>query len=120
VYIIFRGVTIIIKTINLNNPRKTLANNNNDNKGTNKSKLKNIKFSTYPAIICFIMGFIFLKPDYVYAKDAVHEGTAVINFLSNLGPPSLLTALEIYKVQPYIKMYMSNLKTSTAFSWLQP
>jgi len=107
VYIIFRGVTIIIKTINLNNPRKTLANNN---KGTNKSKLKNIKFSTYPAIICFIMGFILLKPDYVYAKDAVHEGTAVINFLSNLGPPSLLTALEIYKVQPYIKMYILNLK----------
>jgi len=56
------------------------------------------------------MGFIVLNPDYVYAKDAMHEDTAVINFLYTLGPPTLLIASEICKVQTYIRMYIINLK----------
>ncbi|MBU3093613.1 hypothetical protein KPL35_16270 [Clostridium sp. CF011] len=50
-----------------------------------------------------------LKPDYVYAKDTVQESTEVINFLSKLGPPTLLTAVEIYKVRAYIKNLKSHL-----------
>lgn len=56
------------------------------------------------------MGCILLKQDYVYAADAVHEGAEVINVLSNLGPPTLLTAVEIYKIRGYIKKYIENLK----------
>jgi hypothetical protein len=56
------------------------------------------------------MGCLLLKQDYVYAKDATQQGTEVINYLSILGPPTLLTAVEIYKVRAYIKMYFKNLK----------
>lgn len=57
-----------------------------------------------------IVSFILLRPDYVYAKNVAQEGTEVVNFLSTLGPPTLLTAAEIYKVRAYIKTYMKNLK----------
>jgi len=56
------------------------------------------------------MGCILLKQDYVYATDAVQEGTEVINLLSILAPPTLLTAVEIYKVRGYIKIYIKNFK----------
>ncbi|MGH4137141.1 hypothetical protein [Clostridium sp.] len=51
-----------------------------------------------------------LNQNYAYAKDAAQQGTEVINILSTLGPPTLLTAVEIYKVRAYIKMYTHNLK----------
>lgn len=56
------------------------------------------------------MGFIFLNQQSVYAKDAAQEGTKILDYLSTLGPPSLLTAVEIYKVRSYIKIYTKNLK----------
>lgn len=56
------------------------------------------------------MGCILLNQDCVYAKDAAQEGTEIINLLSKLGPPTLLTAIELYKVEAYIKMYIKNLK----------
>jgi hypothetical protein len=56
------------------------------------------------------MGCILLKQNYAYATDAAHEGTEVINLLSELGPPALLTAAEIYKIRTYIKMYIKNFK----------
>ncbi|MBZ9687245.1 hypothetical protein G9F72_013005 [Clostridium estertheticum] len=54
-----------------------------------------------------------LNQDQVYAKDASQQGTEVIKFISNLGPPTLLTSVEIYKVRAYIKMYIVNLKLIT-------
>ncbi len=59
------------------------------------------------------MGGILLNHNYVYAKGVTHEGTEVINFLSILGPPTLLTLAEIYKVRSSIKIYMENLKLIT-------
>ena len=56
------------------------------------------------------MGSILLNQDCVYAKAAAQEGTEVINLLCNLGPPTLLTTAEVYKVRAYVKMYMKNLK----------
>ena len=72
--------------------------------------MKDIKFYKYPTIISCIMGCIFLNPDYAYAKDAAPQAAEVINNLSILGPPMLLTAVELYKVRAYIKMYINNLK----------
>ncbi|MBU3128206.1 MULTISPECIES: hypothetical protein [Clostridium] len=54
-----------------------------------------------------------LNQNYVYAKGVTHEGTDVINFLSILGAPILLTAAEVYKVRSSIKIYMKNLKLIT-------
>ncbi|MGH4123924.1 MAG: hypothetical protein ACREV6_13440 [Clostridium sp.] len=56
------------------------------------------------------MGGILLNQNCVYAKGVTQEGTEVINFLSILGPATLLTAAEIYKVRSSIKIYMKNLK----------
>ena len=56
------------------------------------------------------MGCILLNQDYVYAKDAAQEGTEVINSLYKIGPPALLTAVEIYKVRAFMKMHGKNLK----------
>lgn len=72
--------------------------------------MKDIKLITYPTIISCIIGSILLTPDYAYAKDAAQQSTEVINNLSLLGPPALLTAVELYKVRAYIKMYIKNLK----------
>ena len=38
------------------------------------------------------------------------DGAEVFNSLCNIGPPTLLSVAEIYKVRTYIKMYMENLK----------
>ncbi|MCB2291087.1 hypothetical protein LGK97_15240 [Clostridium sp. CS001] len=51
-----------------------------------------------------------LNQDYVYAKAAAKESTEVVNSLYNLGPPTLLTAVEVYKVRSHVKMYVKNLK----------
>jgi len=56
------------------------------------------------------MSSILLNQNYVYAKNAAQQSTEVMIFLSNLGPPTLFTAVEIYKVRAYIKMYIHNLK----------
>jgi hypothetical protein len=56
------------------------------------------------------MGCILLNQDYVYAKAAAHESTEVINSIYKLGSPTLLTAVEVYKVRAYVKMYIKNLK----------
>ena len=56
------------------------------------------------------MGYILLNQHSVYAIDAAQESTEVINFLSILGPPTLLTAVEIYKVRAYIRIYFKNIK----------
>lgn len=75
-----------------------------------ETKLKDTKHNTYPVIISCIIGGIFLKQNYAYATDAVQESTGIINILSILGPPTLLTAVEIYKIRGYIKKYIENLK----------
>ncbi|MBU3144285.1 hypothetical protein [Clostridium sp. CF012] len=51
-----------------------------------------------------------LNQNYVYAKGVTHEGTEIISIL---GAPTLLTAVEIYKVRSSIKIYMKNLKLIT-------
>jgi len=56
------------------------------------------------------MGCILLNQDCVYAKDTATKGIEVINLLYNLGPPTLLTAVDFYKVRAYIKMHIKNLK----------
>ena len=56
------------------------------------------------------MGCILLTQHSVYATDAAQEGTEVANYLYSLGLPTLLTAVEIYKVRAYIKIYIKNLK----------
>jgi len=56
------------------------------------------------------MGGILLNQHCVYAKDAAQQGAEVINSLCSIGPPTLLSVAEIYKVRSYIKMYMENLK----------
>ncbi len=75
-----------------------------------EAKLKDIRLNTSPAIIGCVMGCILLNQGYVYAKDAAQEGTEIINSLSKLNIPTLLTAVELYKVRDYIKMYIKNLK----------
>lgn len=75
-----------------------------------EAKLKDIKFNTTPTIIGCIMGGILLNQHCVYAKDVTQQGVEVINSLCSIGPPTLLTVAEIYKVRSYIKMYMENLK----------
>jgi len=74
------------------------------------AKLKDNKLDTAPVIISCVIGCIFLTQHCVYAKDAAQEGTKIVKYLSNLGPPTLLTALEIYKVRAYIKMYIKNVQ----------
>ena len=56
------------------------------------------------------MGCILLNQHSVYAKDAANEGTEVAKYIYSLGPPMLLTAVEIYKIRAYIKIYIKNLK----------
>ena len=51
-----------------------------------------------------------LNQDYVYAKVVTQQGTEVINSLYKIGPETLLTAVEIYKVRVLMKMYIENLK----------
>jgi uncharacterized protein YnzC (UPF0291/DUF896 family) len=51
-----------------------------------------------------------LNQDYVYAKVVTQQGTEVINSLYKIGPETLLTAVEIYKVRVLMKMYIKNLK----------
>ena len=75
-----------------------------------EAKLKDIKFSTSPAIIGCVMGCILLNQDYVYAKAAAKESIEVVNSLYKLGPEALLTAVEVYKVRASVKMYIKNLK----------
>ncbi len=75
-----------------------------------EAKLTDIKLNTCPVIIGCVMSCIFLYPDCVYAKDAAQEGTEIISSLSKLNLATLLTAVELYKVKAYIKMYINNLK----------
>jgi len=51
-----------------------------------------------------------LNQDYVYAKVVTQEGTEVINSLYKVGPATLLTVVEIYKVRVLMKMYFENFK----------
>jgi hypothetical protein len=98
----------MIKTVNLSHPKIAVVNSINN--AIFEAKLKDINFSRTPTIVACIIGSILLNQDYVYAKGATQEGTEVINFLRELGPPTLLTIAELYKVRDYIKMYMKNLK----------
>ncbi|MFT5875478.1 MAG: hypothetical protein ACI8WT_004471 [Clostridium sp.] len=59
------------------------------------------------------MSGIILKQDCVYAKDAAGQGIEIINLVSILGPPIMLTVAEMFKVRAYIKMYIKNLKLVT-------
>ena len=73
-----------------------------------EAKLKDIKFNANPAIITCILGSILLNQHYVYAQGVSQQGAEVANYLSKLGPPTLLTAMEICKVKAYLRMYITN------------
>jgi hypothetical protein len=73
-----------------------------------EAKLKDIKLNTTPAIITCILGSILLNQQYVLASGISQEGSQVASYLSKLAPPTLLTAMEIYKVKAYIRMYITN------------
>jgi hypothetical protein len=102
------GGIFIIKTINLSHPRKALVDTINS--AIFEAKLNDIKFDKAPGILGCIMGCILLNQDYVYAKNAAQECAVAITSLYKLGAPTLLTAVEIYKVRAFLKMYIENLK----------
>ncbi|WP_291632825.1 hypothetical protein [Clostridium sp.] len=59
------------------------------------------------------MSGIILKQDCVYARDTAQQGIEIINLVSILGPPIMLTVAEMFKVRAYIRMYIKNLKLVT-------
>ena len=73
-----------------------------------EAKLKDIKFNTSPATISCILAAILLNQHYAFAEGISQQGTEIANVYAKLGPPTLLTSMEIYKIKAYIIMYINN------------